>query len=61
MVSFKRKKKFNNQRRLKFDTPLPKKRSTSSKDKQQHKESSLELESLWCFEKMAPHTTRTPS
>lgn len=46
--------------RFQSETPSPKNRSTLSKDKQQHKEPPISLESLWCSETLNHYNTKPP-
>ena len=43
------------------ETPSPKNRSNLSKNKQQHKDPPIDLESLWCFEFLKQHNIKTSS
>ena len=47
--------------RFQSETPSPKNRPTLSKDKQQHKEPPISLESLWCSETLNHYNIKTPS
>ena len=50
-------------RKLSFqsETPSPKNRSNLSKNKQQHKDPPIDLESLWCSETLNKYNLKTPS